>query len=102
MFYPTDDVEDVFYKLAEEWRSATMLTSSLTEIVFCILHTNKSLDWAPPPIPLLLRELQRKPEHWFWALNAITRENPIADEDAGRLDKMTGAWLSWGRQHGYL
>jgi hypothetical protein len=29
-------------------------------------------------------ELQREPDQWFWALEAITRENPVPAEAAGK------------------
>jgi hypothetical protein len=29
-------------------------------------------------IPLILDELQREEDHWFWALNAITGDVPVA------------------------
>ncbi len=28
-----------------------------------------------PVVPLILDELQREPDQWFWALEAITDEN---------------------------
>jgi hypothetical protein len=31
-------------------------------------------------IPLLLRELGKKSGRWFWALKAITREDPVPVE----------------------
>ena len=56
----------------------------------------------------ILRELQRElqqdgePDHWFWALVAITRENPSVPEDRGNILKMARAWLRWGVNRGYL
>jgi hypothetical protein len=35
-------------------------------------------------------------------LNAITGENPIPDDAAGDIDRMTAAWLEWGRANGLL
>lgn len=52
-------------------------------------------------LPFLLGELSIEPDHWYWALQAITGENPIPVEDQGRLPKMAEAWVSWGKQHGY-
>ena len=57
---------------------------------------------GPAVVPLILRELQREPDYWFWALTAITGENPVPPEDAGDLDRMTDAWLAQGRARGYL
>ena len=36
-------------------------------------------------VPLILRELERSIDHWFWALGAITGANPIVEEHRGRL-----------------
>ena len=54
------------------------------------------IGMGTPALPLIFQELQREPDHWFWALGAITGENPVPEEDAGDLDAMTDAWLSWG------
>ena len=56
---------------------------------------------GPAVLPLLLRELQERPDHWFWALRAITGEDPVATEDRGKLDAMTAAWLRWAEKHAY-
>jgi hypothetical protein len=55
-----------------------------------------------PVVPLILEELRREPDQWFWALEAITDENPVPAEDAGNVRAMADAWIEWGRQHGHL
>jgi hypothetical protein len=50
-------------------------------------------------LPLILRELEREPDHWFWALEAITGENPVPPTDRGRLNEMARAWLRWASEH---
>ena len=55
-----------------------------------------------PAVPLILEELQREPNQWFWALEAITDANPVPPEDAGRVRKMAQAWIDWGKQHGFI
>ena len=52
-------------------------------------------------VPLLLRELDRQPDHWFRALAALTGANPVPPECRGKLRDMADAWLSWGRAQGY-
>ncbi len=53
-------------------------------------------------IPLLLRGLdQQEPEHWFWALAAITGEDPVPPGDRGNVRRIADAWLRWGRQQGH-
>jgi len=53
-------------------------------------------------VPLLLEELSREPDHWFWALEAITEENPVPREAAGNVPLMAKAWVEWGKQHGFV
>lgn len=35
-------------------------------------------------------------------LPEITGEDPVPVADRGDIIKMTDAWLSWGKEHGYL
>ena len=57
---------------------------------------------GPRVIPVVLRELEARPDYWFWALRALTGENPVVEEDAGILPRMVDAWLNWGRARGYI
>jgi hypothetical protein len=52
-------------------------------------------------VPLLLRELEREPDHWFRALYALTGANPVPEGSQGNVREMALAWLHWGRQQGY-
>ena len=52
-------------------------------------------------IPFMLRDLEKEPRQWVWALLRITGENPLRREDAGDSRKMAAAWLRPGREHGY-
>lgn len=93
--------EATFRELADEWREATRLSSSLTEM-FLNRAYQRIIGMGPTAVPLILRELQQRPAHWFWALSSITGEDPVNPEDAGRLRVMTAAWLRWGQERGYL
>ena len=57
---------------------------------------------GPAVVPLILAELEREPDHWFWALEAITGESPIPQCDAGDVEASALAWVEWGRQKGLL
>ncbi|WP_230968274.1 hypothetical protein [Nostoc sp. WHI] len=94
------ELKDTFIKLGLQWRSETKHMSLMSDI---ILHTayQQIIGMGTDAVPLILEELSREPEHWFWALRSITGANPIKPEDRGRLKKMAEAWLDWGRQHGY-
>ncbi|MCI0464202.1 MAG: hypothetical protein L0Z62_45285 [Gemmataceae bacterium] len=59
------------------------------------------IGMGPEVIPLLLREQEREPEHWFRALHALTGANPVPAESRGNVREMAEAWLRWGREQGY-
>lgn len=90
-----------FRELATKWKEDIKLTSSLTEIV---LNTSyqRIIGLGPAVIPLVLQDLQDNGGHWFWALEALSGENPVNDENAGRVKKMTQAWLEWGKENGFI
>jgi hypothetical protein len=94
--------ESIFQSLADKWRKETAHISSIAKMV---MHPSYQsiIGMGPDIVPLLLRELkQQDPDHWFWALAAITRENPIEPQDAGDTAKMAEAWVRWGEERGYL
>jgi len=47
-------------------------------------------------LPLLLRELPRRPALWLWALNAVTDEDPAQGIDNVR--EAAERWMAWGRR----
>lgn len=53
-------------------------------------------------VPLILRELDRDLDHWFWALSAITHENPIPSDEEGDLEAMRKRWIAWGRERNFI
>jgi hypothetical protein len=50
---------------------------------------------------MIFRELEREPDHWFWASQSITGENPVSVDRQGNITQMAAAWLQWGTAHGY-
>ncbi len=90
-----------FRRLADQWAAETENMSSIEDMT---LHSayQEIIGMGPAAIPLLLDELERAPNHWFAALNAVSGgQNPIAQDDAGDMDKMTAAWLEWAEDRGY-
>jgi hypothetical protein len=92
-----DSVEELFQKLSREWREATRFTSSLTEMCTHPAY-QRIIGLGRPVLRLLLEELRTQPDHWFWALQAITGEDPVPDREKGDLPKMAQRWLEWGRK----
>lgn len=90
-----------FSNLEKEWKESTSMFSSITEIV---MHPSyqQIIGMGPTAIPLIFLSMRREPDHWFWALSAITGENPVSIEHRGKIKKMTDDWLDWGHKHFYL
>jgi hypothetical protein len=97
----SETLEQRFHRLANEWRTETAHISSLTKLV---MHPKYQsiIGLGPDVLPILFRELKAKPDHWFWALRAITEADPTRPEDAGNLPKMAESWLNWAKERGYL
>jgi hypothetical protein len=89
-----------FAELTQEWRKATEFSSSTTTMAMHPAY-QQIIGMGDAALPFIFQELRRDPDHWFWALKAITGEDPVAASDRGQLDKMTAAWLNWAEQHGY-
>lgn len=95
----TRPVDVRFQELKRAWKVETAYLSSLTELG---MNPNyqRIIGLGPDVVPILLRELAEAPDHWFWALEAITGTNPVPPEDCGRLRRMAHAWLAWGKEKG--
>ncbi|MCT7988773.1 hypothetical protein [Laspinema olomoucense] len=96
---PTD-IETRFLELAQQWRRETGMMSLVTKMSMHPAY-QRIIGMGQPVVPLILRELEQEPDHWFWALQAITGANPVQPEQRGRLTQMAAAWIEWGREHGY-
>jgi len=89
-----------FRDLAMSWRKECTYLSSVREMV---LHPayQQIIGMGKSALPFIFRELETHPDHWFWALWAITGEDPVPPEDKGKIQVMTHHWLCWARRRGY-
>lgn len=90
-----------FEALAAAWRPDVAAVSSVTDAAMHPAY-QQIIGMGPAVVALVLEELERVPDHWFWALKAITGEDPTVPEQRGRLGEMRRAWLDWGRKKGFL
>jgi hypothetical protein len=93
-------VEDRFRDLISQWKEATAFTSSTTEIAMHSAY-QQIIGMGREVLPLLFAELRERPAQYFWALKAITGEDPVALADRGKIRRMSQAWLDWASRHGY-
>jgi hypothetical protein len=96
----TTEIETTFLELAEQWRHDTGMLSVISKISMHPAY-QRIIGMGQPVVPLIMRELEHEPDHWFWALNSITGVNPVKPEQRGNLNQMAQAWVEWGRENGY-
>jgi hypothetical protein len=91
--------EHEFHSLAAQWKEETEFLSSTTQIILNPAY-QRIIGMGPAAIPLILEELRSQPDHWFWALFAITGENVVPQNVS--FDEAVQAWLNWGASQGYI
>jgi hypothetical protein len=94
-------VRERFQRLSAEWQLQSRFLSNSAQIAM-LTPCQRIIGMGPPVVPLILEELRREPNQWFWALESITEQNPVPPEAAGRVRLMAQAWIEWGKQQGYL
>lgn len=89
----------VFQDLLESWRRETWFLSYMQQRALHPAYQRIiGLGWAA--VPFILRELEQRPDHLLWALQAITGEDPA--RNTHDLHAGVAAWLQWGRDRGLL
>ncbi|HEV2990994.1 MAG TPA: hypothetical protein VG759_21325 [Candidatus Angelobacter sp.] len=92
-----------FQSLVQEWRETRGVTSSITSMSMLPAY-QEIIGMGEKAVPLIIQHLKTEgdePDHWFWALAALTGANPVRPEDRGNMTKMTKAWIGWAENEGY-
>lgn len=92
-------VGERFKALSDSWQRETLLESSVTRMAMNKAY-QQIIGLGMAAVPLILEELRREPNYWFWALTSITGDDPAVGEDT--LGGATARWLEWGEAHGYI
>lgn len=90
-----------FARLAARWKERAAIHSD-TRRTAMFPEYQRIIGMGPAVLPLILESLQRETDHWFWALESITGEDPVPPEDRGSIRKMADAWVAWGRDQGLI
>ena len=93
-------VDTKFKSLAAEWRKSLPSFSSAHRMAMQPMYL-RIIGLGPDVLPSLLRELEREPDHWFFALGALTGQNPIKPASRGKLTEMAKDWLEWAKANGH-
>jgi hypothetical protein len=94
------ELEKRFATLAAEWKAERGHSSSIVKLCAHPAY-QQIIGMGHKAIPLLLRELEREPDHWFWALKVITGVNPVPRESRANIKEMAHHWVNWGREQGF-
>jgi hypothetical protein len=88
-----------FQTLVAQWREQRGVLSSISEAAVCPAYQG-IIGMGPIAVPFILAELSAEgdePDQWFWALKALTGEDPVQEEDRGDFVAMAKSWLEWGK-----
>lgn len=90
-----------FRELAADWKAQSRYLSNTAQMAM-LRPYQRIIGMGRAVVPLILEELRREPDQWFWALEAITGDNPVPAEAAGSVRLMAQAWIDWGIRHGFI
>lgn len=96
-----EDLPFKFIQLTASWQREMGHMSS-THIISMHPAYQRIIGMGPTIVPYILRQMSYDKAPWFWALKAITGENPIQPENKGKTDLMVLDWLKWGIGKGLL
>ena len=78
------------------WKSETSFSSSIAEI------TNNSayrsiIGLGQEVVPFIIDDLKATDNHWFYALEVLTGQNPIKENHKGIVPLMKDDWMEWAK-----
>ncbi|WP_143294092.1 hypothetical protein [Burkholderia pseudomallei] len=92
----SDDLEQTFNALRDQWLAATAFASATVDIVLNEAY-QQIIGLGPAALPLIIRELEKNGGQWFWALRMIARQDPVPKELRGKTKQMAEAWVNWAK-----
>ena len=90
-----------FERMRDSWAEATQWSSSTTEIAMHPAY-QAIIGMGTDALPMILRELRDRGGYWYWALKAISDEDPVPPLDRGDIPKMDAHWIRWGACKGLI
>ena len=90
-----------FDRLAKAWKEDTRYICSTTDLATHPAY-QRIIGMGRDVVPLILADLRKEPYQWFWALRAITGEDPVPETQKGKVRQMANAWIQWGKRKGFI
>ena len=95
------NVRERFEQLKSDWKEQSQYLSNAAQMAM-LWPYQQIIGMGALAVPLILAELRCETDHWFWALEAITGENPVPVEARGSVSDAEESWLQWGRKRGLV
>lgn len=91
----TVDSNTLFRRLTETWKRETGHLSSVAKRIQHPAY-RKIIEMGSSAIPLILKEIEENPDHWFHALYTLSGENPVTIDFTGTVTDALDLWIEWG------
>jgi hypothetical protein len=88
-----------FNLLVQKWRDETLFVSSLGK-QFTHPAYVRIIAMGKEGLPLVLNEMQKSNDNWFYALKFMAGEDAAAGID--NFEDAKSAWLLWGYKHNFI
>jgi hypothetical protein len=95
----TDEDWRLFQNLVASWRRERGATSSINRMVMCESYQH-IIGLGEKALPMILKQIDIEgddPDHWNWALTAITRVSIVPEEELGNMRAIAARWKQWAR-----
>jgi hypothetical protein len=83
------------------WENDTLFSSSITEITNHPAY-HSVIKLGKEVVPLIIEDLQTTNNHWFYALEILTGENPIRPNHRGNIELMKNDWVEWANRRNVI
>ncbi len=91
-------LKEKFEAYTSIWITETMFSSSVHEIINNSAYRS-IVKLGKDVIPFIIEELKKEENHWFYALEALTGQNPIKQEHRGIIRLMKSDWIEWAEKN---
>jgi hypothetical protein len=96
-----DHVKKSFDLYNSVWKNETLFSSSISEIVNNSAY-RAIIDLGKRALPYIFEDLKTSDNHWFYALESVTGQNPIRESHRGILPLMKQDWIQWAIENNII
>lgn len=89
-----EDYVSKFRRLVKRWRQEKAFMSSVDEVMALPSFLEITM-MGKKIVPLIIEELENKPDTLVCALPIITGENPVPEELQGKMSAIAAYWSTW-------